>query len=241
MRIVTASNERYWGKIQPYLDSLRANSQLPATLVCVGDRHDPFSTIPTVLLPRCKNLGAPLETESPQHGSFLQVLDGPADEVLIFTDGDIIMQRPFTEPELAWLDTLPDNTVYAGYNSGPDETLTVEAGRLFPKAPLEQIGRLFGLMDRPCYNIGVFVARRTTYRAIYDGYMKHWQLACEAFGHMARQQWLVCWTIHKLGINVQVTPYSFHANGHYGMPAGCHYKDGQLFAGEELVLMRHKL
>jgi hypothetical protein len=240
-RLVTAANERYWGRIDAYLRSLHANSQLPATLVCVGDRHNPFSPIETVTLPRVLNQGAPTETESPQHGSFLQVLSGPDDEVIIFTDGDIIMQRPFSAAELAFFDSLDDHTVAAGWNSGPDETLAIEAARLFPRFGLDQIGARLGYMDRPCYNIGVFAARRDTYRRIYAEYMRYWTLACEAFGHAARQQWLVCNTLHRLGIAVKVTPYSLHANGHYGMPPGCLYADGLLYHGNEVVCLRHKL
>lgn len=241
VHLVTACNQRYWSQIVPYLESLREHCPVPATLVCIGDRHHPYSPIGTALLPRACNLGAPMETESPQHGSFLQVIEGSPDDVIIFTDGDIVMQRPFTEKEFSWLDEMPDNTVYAGWNSGPDETLMVEAGRLFPQVEMSAIERRFGSLDKSCYNIGVFAARRSTYQAIYAEYMKRWQLVSEAFSHAARQQWLVCWTIHHLGLNVQVTPYSFHSNGHYGMPPGCYYQDGLLYSGLEVVCLRHKL
>jgi hypothetical protein len=240
MRLITAANERYWGKIDAYLRSLHDRSNIPALLVCVGDKHNPFSPIPTVRLPRALNHGAPPETECPQHGAFLQVIDGPDDEVLIFTDGDIIMQRPLTDAELTSLE-LPPNTVAAGYNSGPGETLAVEAARLFPRFPLDQIGARLGYMERPCYNIGVIAARRDTWQRIYTEYMTRWTLVSEAFGHPARQQWLVCNTLHRLGIEVRVTPYSLHANGHYGMPAGCHYRGGVLYHENEVVCLRHKL
>jgi len=241
MRIVTAANERYFGQIDGYLRSLAQYCQYPATVVCIGDRHHPLSPIETVKLPRACNAGAPIETESPQHGSFLQVVEGPDDETLIFTDGDIIMQRPFSDAERAAFDGLDDDTVLAGYNSGPDETLEIEARRLFPRFGLDVIAARFGDLSRPCYNIGVFAAKRRTYRRIYETYMTRWQLATDAFGHAARQQWLVIHTIHVLGLQVQVTPYSLHANGHYGMPPGCHYRDGVLYHGLEVVCLRHKL
>jgi hypothetical protein len=242
-RLITAANARYIMRIMPYLGSLSANSQIPATLVCVGNfiSYPHLPNINSVILPHSENYGAPSETECPQHGAFLQVIDGPDDEVLIFTDGDIIMQRPFTEQELTWLENLPADTVAAGYNSGPDETLAVEAGRLFPRFGLDQIGARLGYMDRPCFNIGVIAARRRTWQRIYTEYMTRWQLVTEAFGHPARQQWLVVNTIHRLGIRVEVTPYSLHANGHYGMPPGCYYRGGVLYAGEEVVCLRHKL
>lgn len=241
MKLITACNSRYLGRIAPYLDSLAEHANLPTALITVGFQAQ-LPNITTYELTREQNAGAPLETESPQHGSFLQVIqDRGDDEVIIFTDGDIIMQRPFTSREMDTFHKLPGNTVLAGWNSGPNETLEIEAGRLFPKMPINIIGNRFGLMDRPCYNIGVFAARRSAYRAIYDEYMRHWRTICEAFGHPARQQWLVVHTIHRLGINVEVTPYSLHANGHYGMPPGCEYRDGLLYSGNEIVCLRHKL
>lgn len=239
-RIVTACNSQYLGRIMPYLDSLKVHSSLPVTLITVGFTAK-LPGIDCIELPRSMNQGSPLETESPQHGSFLQVLDGPDDETIIFTDGDIIMQRPITADELAWIAEQPDNCVDAGYNSGPLETMTVEANRLFPRFSIEQIGARFGFMDRNCYNIGVFVTRRSTYKRIYAEYMKYWQLASEAFGGPARQQWLVIHTIHRIGVRIRLMQYTIHANGHYGMPAGCEYRNGLVYSGSEVVCFRHKL
>lgn len=241
MRIITASNERYFNRIRPYLESLAHNSQVPAGLVCVGSTHMPDCPVDSVLLPRHMNHGAPPETECPQHGSWLRVVDGKPDDVCIFTDGDIICQRPFTHAEMDMLADIGDD-VAVGYNSGPDETLWIEAQRLYPKTSLNQLKFLFGSVDTiPCYNIGVFAAKRSTFQAIYDEYIPKWELVCEAFGHPARQQWLVCWAIARLAIEVRVTPYSLHANGHYGMPPGCHYVGGTLYHEETPVLFRHKL
>lgn len=243
MRIITAANERYFGPITPYLNSLSVHSQVPATLVCVGDRQLEYADIQSVQLSRNLNSGAPRETESPQHGAWLQVVQGSADEVCIFTDGDIIMQRPFNYDELNYLSDLDGNTVACGYNSGPGETLTDEARRLYPHVGMDALARVFGKVDTiPCYNIGVIAARRSVFQRIYHEYMSWWELVSDAFGHAARQQWLVCWVMHELGLNVDITPYSLHANGHYGMPPGCRYgHDNLLYSGEQLVLFRHKL
>lgn len=241
-KIVTACNSRWFGRILPYLDSLKAHSQIPPVLVTVGFNAT-YPGVETVELPRSENAGAPIESESPQHGSWLKVVEGKPDDIVIFTDGDIVVQRPFTQDEIKWLFALPENTVACGYNSGPAETLTVEAGRLFPRFPIDSIGARFGLdLDKtPCYNIGVIAARRSTFQRIYDAYMPLWKLATDALAHPARQQWLVCVVFALLGLQVKVTPYSFHANGHYGIPPGCIYADGSLYHGNELVLFRHRL
>jgi hypothetical protein len=245
MQIVTSSNAGYILKMRPYLESLSKNSQVPATVVCVGDFiFDPhLPGIDSVTLPRSLNHGAPVETECAQHGSWLQVVPGEPDDLVIYTDGDIILQRPFTHAELDWLADLPDNVIALGYNSGPQETLAVEAQRLQPRVTMDQLAVRLGeiAITAPCYNIGVMAARRSTYQRIYDAYMPLWRLACDAFGHAARQQWLFCYLLAKLGVKVEVTPYSFHANGHYGTPPGCLYADGLLYSGNDVVLFRHRL
>ena len=245
MRIITAANPRYYGAIQPYIDSLNRYSQIPVTLVCVTNNILYGGTIlnpaKPVRLSPADNYGAPVETECPQHGAWLQAVDGPEDEVCIFTDGDIILQRAFTDSEMDWLANWPADAVGMGYNSGPAETLAVEAGRLFPRVTLEALAAVFGDLSRPCYNIAVFIARRATFRRIYEQYKRGWLTVTDAFGHPARQQWLVVHSVHTLGLPVIVTPYSFHANGHYGIPPGCNYRDGQLYWNDELVAFRHKL
>lgn len=240
IRLVTACNERYLSRMQPYLDSLKKHCQIPVTLITVG-----FETkipgVECIKLDKQLNRGSPMETESPQHGSFLQVLDCTDDDIIIFTDGDIVMQRSFMRHELDRIALLPFGSVMAGYNSGPGETLAVEASRLFPRFTIEQIDARMKFTGKPCYNIGVFVARRKDYQRIYEAYIPKWDIVSEAFGGPARQQWLVVHTIHQLGMTVKVTPYSFHANGHYGMPPRCWYRDGVLYSDNEIVLMRHKL
>src|SRR6185369_2330626 len=93
--------------------------------------------------------GAPERTYSLQHGAFLEYVCGHPDDILIYTDGDIIMQRPPSEPERVLFEKLPPNVVLAGYNSGPYETLGLEASRLSPRY---DPGTVFDarIMAQPC-------------------------------------------------------------------------------------------
>ena len=240
MILITACNEGYYRRMSPYLDSLRRHLDIPAMLVTVGFDAE-YCAINHTHMTRQQNAGAPYETESPQHGAFLQVVNGPDDETLIFTDGDIVLQRPLTQAEYTYLENL-DNAVTCGWNSGPTETLQIEAARLYPRVtPLELLGRMGETVNAPCYNIGVVAAKRATWRRIYDAYMPLWKVVTDAFGHPARQQWLVNYVIHKLSIPVRLMPYSLHANGHYGIPPGVTIEQGLAYYQGELVAFRHKL
>lgn len=240
LRLITACNEGYYRRMTPYLDSLKRYLDFQATLVTVGFEPE-YCVIDHVHLTRIQNAGAPYETESPQHGAFLQVIEGPDDEVLVFTDGDIVLQRPLTQIETAQL--LSVSGVACGYNSGPNETLAVEGARLFPRVtPLQLSGRMGEIVNTaPCYNIGVIAARRSIWKNIYGAYMPLWKTVTEAFGHAARQQWLVNYVIALLGIRVHVMSYGLHANGHYGIPPGVLIRDGLAYYQDELVAFRHKL
>lgn len=245
--LVTASNRRWLPRMKPYLQSLERYSALDNVLVGVG--HTPpaeylegLAHIRPVELPQELNDGAPHETESPQHGAFMSVIGGAGDDVYIFTDGDIQLQRRFSEAELGWINAIEDNEVYCGWNSGPSETLINEAQRLFPKMSDGQIADSWGgiVYDVPCYNIGVFVARRSTYQHIYSEYMRLWELACSTFGGPARQQWLVCYVLARFNVKVEIMPYSFHMHGCYPLPQGAGFDaNGALTFNGEKVLFRH--
>lgn len=239
MQLLTASNERYYPRIKPYLESLKRHCNIPFSLVCTDSAPYPDKKVNQLKISKAQNEGAPKETESPQHGSFWQVIKSNDDDVIVFTDGDLIMQRPFTAAEMAWAEGVEFS---AGWNGGPRETLTIEAQRLRPLKALDEIRAAFPLMDRAyCYNIGCMVARISTYEMIHERYLELWPTACEAFGHMARQQWLVCYVVAELGVKVDLMPVSFHAHGHYGMPGGCYQEGSQIYTHEGPVLFRHKL
>jgi hypothetical protein len=238
MRLMTASNMRYYPRIRPYLDSLKRNCNVPYTLICTDEAPYPFSPVVVEYLTKQENFGAPHETESPQHGSFWQVLDD-YEEAIVFTDGDLIMQRPFTPAEMAWAEGVEFS---AGWNGGPGETLRIEAQRLRPTKSIDAIRDDFPLMDKEhCYNIGCMIAKGETFKRIHERYLELWSKACEDFGHMARQQWLVCYVVAELGIKVDLMPLSFHAHGHYGMPAGCYQKGAEILYERAPILFRHKL
>lgn len=241
MKLITACNEGYYRRMTPYLESLKRHLDFEPVLVTVGFEPE-YCPITHVHLTRAQNAGAPYETESPQHGSFLQVIDGPDDETLIFTDGDIVLQRPLTEIEHVQLECL-EGAVSCGWNSGPTETLQIEAARLYPRVtPLQLAARMGQRVNTtPCYNIGVIAAKRATWQRIYDAYVPLWKTVTEAFGHPARQQWLVNYVIDALGIPVRRMSYSLHANGHYGIPPGVELRDGLAYYQGELVAWRHKL
>ena len=244
LRLVCSTTADYFDSIKPYLTTVNAFFIGEATLFCV-DCEPPagyFDDIPRVswqTITAEQNHGAPEGTNSIQHGSFVQFF--PDNDTIIYTDGDIIMQRPISFAEQVWMQRFPDGVVAAGWNSGHEEKLIHEALRLQPEVDADELRERFGsaIDIHPCFNIGVMVATRDTWQTIHNGYMEKWDLACETFAHRARQQWLVCQQLGELGIGYQVMPQWFHTHNHYGLPNGVYSHAGVACYDDRIICFRH--
>ena len=246
MILATCSNARWLPRIKPYLETLDHYSELDNVLLGVHCAvPDAFMrglpSVRAVSLPVDVLDGTPDETQSVQHGSWLAHVPGHDEQTVIFTDGDIRLQRAFTPGELTWLSEFPADTICAGWNSGPGETLLVESRRLFPRVSEDELALVWGgqIREWRCYNIGVMVLQRATYARIYARYMELWPRACASFAGPARQQWAFCYVAHELGLMWELMPYALHTHGCYALPDGASLADGSLRYHGELVAFRH--
>jgi hypothetical protein len=161
--------------------------------------------------------------------------------VLIYTDGDIRMQRAPTKLERDAFEMLPADRVMAGYNSGPYETLALEASRLSPRFDVATVFDPQIMARALSYNIGVIAARRKTWQAIHAAYLELYPAAFKLFAHPARQQWLVNYVIAQLGILNLVMPYTTHMHGCYTLPEGGAWDGQQATYKGTPVLFRHRI
>jgi hypothetical protein len=242
IRLITGSDERYLPKMEMFLRSVDLNATIPSYLVEVEFAAKlSLENVITVPITAEQNRGSPVESRCIQHGSFLNVIDCDFNDTLIYTDGDMVMQRPFTDDELEWLEMLPINVVACGWNSAPDETLVMEATRLRPIKSLPEATERFGewIHTKNCYNIGVLAAKKATWEHIYQEYMKMWDEMATWFEHGARQQWLVSYLIGR-DLTHEVMPYTFHTHGHYALPEGISIRQGIAYYLDSVILFRHR-
>lgn len=240
--LATASDRAYMERITPYLHTIQAHGAAfdRRALITVGCRAEmpaELAAIEAIPLPAERALGH-TGIWCVQQGCFLEVLGAADDDVIIFTDGDVALQRGPSDAELAWMRALPSHTVAVGWNSGPDDTLSDEAQRV----QLAAEGRaLFGsLLHRKIYNCGVVIMRAATYRLLYAHYLDHWPAYAPHTRHYAATQLLLCACIHQLGMHVWELPQTVHTHGCFGLSAGVEEDGaGRLFVGGELVLFRH--
>lgn len=240
--LVCSTDAGYLPRIRPYLDSLaRHLAGTPIVPVCVTVNSDPPGDLP-VRAARQDTAGLPYPPplNHLQAGGFLDAVPGADDDVLIFTDGDIVMQRQPTPIEVEWLATWPAGVVGLGFNAGPLDSLLTEGQRLLPR--FEPEAETLGLWAAvPCYNTGVVVARRATWRAWYAKTAEVWPEAERHFQHYARQQWAMCLARALLGLPVLHLPQTIHTHGCYALPHGCHVQAGALWYLEQPVLLRHHI
>jgi len=248
IKLVCSTTEDYLEKTKPYLQTVNNLSKAENVIMTVDFIPDVtfFAELPHISWAKIshdENEGAPEGTHSIQHGSFIDKVSDNDNDVLIYTDCDIVMQRPFSDVELLYFSTLPHNSVAVGWNSGPHEKLIHEALRLNMKMGVEELQSLWGdnVLTEPCFNIGVLAARKSTWRLMYNKYMEKWSAVGNTFGHRARQQWLMCWVMAELGLDRKIMPYWMHTHAHYGLPRGTVvYGNGIAGHQDRIILFRHR-
>lgn len=237
MILVTGTDERYYPRIVPYLGTLEEFADFTWRVICVG-----FDAPNGHGIRLDDNAGAPAETKSIQHGSFLTVIDAPDDEVIVYTDGDFVMQRPIDDSERQLLD-LADGEVVAGFNFGPQCTLANDARIIGPRYSIAEISNVWGPVIHTAqdYNAGFLAMTRSTWNRLHRAYMDDWDRAGKTFAHQARQQWLISYEIAVLGLTVKLCPWSLHAHGHGGLKPGMYYGADGVYADGKKALFRHYL
>lgn len=240
--LVTAANAPYLPRIAPYLHSIQEHGaafdwRVFVTVGCRVEMPPELSSIEAIPLPAARAVGH-TGNFCIQQGCFLDAIDLDDDDVIVFTDGDIVLQRAPLADELAWMRAIPHGCVSAAWNAGPDDILAYEADRI----GLTMAGRapFLGVLHQKVYNVGVFVARAATYRQIYTSYMAAWPTFAREASHYAANQFLMCAVVHQLGLRVWEMDLQTHTHGCFGLPSWAREgEDGALTVDALPVLFRH--
>lgn len=243
--LVTSSTDNYWATARPYYRSLRRlNEEIYPIVFSVGCEAPAWVHelgLACFTMTDAENAGAS-ELRSISHGSFLRWLPtADPDDVIIFTDSDMLLQRPLDSGEMATLTSLPDDVYFAGYNAGFGDDLYQEALRLRPRLYPAELDEVFPAYDNaPCANTGLIVARREAYDRIYREYMARHDRCDRAFEHPSRNQWLINYAAFAAALRLQVMPVSWHCHFHYGVPPGVRAEGPLVLDGDRPVLWTHK-
>lgn len=243
----TGSDLNYLNKIEPFLKSVNKNFNGKKILFYIEqDLPLKIDTIHNfnILNFKYEDFINKNKINCIQHGEFINhryIQSLSEDTIVLFTDGDIIMQRPFSDNELDMLN-LDNNQFLVGYNESENDTLLAESFRLNKISNIyDNLLKIDNWHNIPCYNTGVIAAKLSSWKKLFSIYTDKWNFIDNTFDHYAKQQWLICLILYEY-FNVKIMPYSFHTHGHYKLPEGTHLNSNQDLCDKNgtIVLLRHK-
>ncbi len=245
--LVTGVNEPYFPNAIRFIETMNTNSNVNNIIITLGFT---VSSEITAKYPKVKFIHLDpdlVKAKNPntcmQHGGFLAALDVVSDDdIIIFTDADIEVQRPFSIDELTYLLDFSNNDIGVSYNKSPDQTLIEEGQNLTPLTDDTTILAAFPDADRlSVFNTGVVIAKKSTYQALYQKYVRDWEQVSKLFEHYAKQQWLLSYLIQK-AFNVKLLNDEIHTHNHYPIELRVQRAHGYKFCiDNEPVLFAHHI
>lgn len=178
-----------------------------------------------------------------QHGEFIKAkgFENIEDsDIILYSDGDMRLQRGLSSTERAFLAQLGDDEVFVGYNASPTDTLLDEANRLtFTGYQAPNIVGNFN--EVKVYNTGVLCMNKATWIKLTNIYIELFPEIDKMFEHYAKQQWLICYIIGTREFKVYEMPYDFHNHTHYASPVGTAINEqGIVSYNNNVVLFKHR-
>ncbi len=243
--LVTGINQSYLSRADAFIASMNRNSNARNIVVTLDFEIPPeYSRAhPSIrfISMASSQVRSPNSNTCMQHGGFLPALGFVREEeIIVFTDADIEVQRAFKGDELRLLGGLRDNQIGVNYNKSPDDWLVEEAERLKRRVSREDLEARYPGIDKLCtYNTGVIAANCRTYRKLYDLYGRHWKDFQPLFESYAKQQWLLSYLI-QTHFEPRILPDSIHTHGLYPIPLRIREPSGHKFCiGSEPVVLSH--
>lgn len=245
--LATGADINYYQKpvFQKYINSIIQNSDFDKNFIVLLDGElevDSFYNVEVASVKSediiCLNINNCL-----QHGEFIKAdkFNSLNDEdVILFSDGDMIIQRNLFPSEKEFLLNLKDGDVFVGYNASPTDTLANEAARLNPTNIESEIIK-DDLTKIKVYNTGVLCMNKKTWGKLVEDYINLFSEADKMFNHYAKQQWLISYIINTKGYKVYEMPYEFHTHTHYPSPQGITINpEGLVKYLDNTVLFKHR-
>lgn len=245
--LLTGTDEKYYNKIIPYLDTLEKYSPYTNYVFTVGFRPETrkWTNVYHYFLPL--DVFSDISTNPCiQAGEFLPYFTYNPKDIIIFTDGDMRLQREFTKQELDLVSFAEeDDTVLAGPNATHlENTLLNELHGLKTSWNTSDIFDLFGEAkvhwEERTLNMGIIICNYKTYYKIFEKTYELFRKFSTVTNHMARQQWFMNLAIYSFA-KVKLLPFTFHSHPHNGYQEGRRFdEDGTMYINDTKVLFRHK-
>lgn len=241
------------GNHTDYLDSIQKHSNFRNFVLCCGFNPEKFGlsqkypkiNFKEISLEKIKTRAQNGWPENRpgfltlQSGEFIDYLDLDNDDIVIFTDYDITMQRDFSDAELKLINNINNETFLMQWDSFPTTNLYDYFPALAPKKKPDEWQNDFSisLKEMNSFNTGVLVARVSAYRKLWSEFKKLTEKMTSYFSRHAAVQFIDCFIIQR-DMKAEKMQEDMH-NGQWFTGNKCNFKDGFMMFGEQKVLFAH--
>ena len=214
--LIAGFNEGYLQKSMTYLETMNWYSNVNNIIITLdfdiaSDLKEKLNNIKFIRI-NSEQIKSPNSNKCMQHGGFLEVLDFISDDsIIIFTDTDITVQRPFNESELQLLRNCKDEDVLVNLNMSEEQTLLMDTEIFSPNIAVSELTKKYPEITAfKSYNTGVICANCRTYKRIYQQYNQYWPGFSPLFDAYVKQQFLLTYIIQK-HFHLKSLPYIIHS------------------------------
>ncbi len=246
-------DKSYFNRSQKFFKSLNKNSKFNNFIICVGFKPKKkitkeYQNIEFFYMDenqvKTVKEGWPLDRKKYvclESGEFLDLLDINTNDIIIFTDSDMIMQRQITRKEQELLENLKDNEVAMVYDCFPPGDL-IESFNNIKKWSFKTINESRKIFDGDWSKMetcqcGLVAAKLKAWKVIREQYVNNFDNMTKVFGHHAAGQWVLTWTVNKF-LKVRILPEDFH-NGHWLSGTNAKFENNRLLLNGTVVLFAH--
>jgi len=243
--LATGITQNYIPSMVPFLKTIEKCSNFDKNiLMCVGftselnnnsknilDLHLKFEDIKITKFICLQN------GEFLNHEFFSSVDDN---DIICFTDGDLLMQRSLSDSEISLIKNLGDTDVLMQVNGYEGEPLLEEYKKLNPRISYNDLCKKIGGVPKEyaVYNTGVIIAKKKSWKVIREKYLELLSIIDDAFEHNARMQWLVSFVVNKYLTPKLMSP-TIHTHFHGGPTRNSHFKDDVLYIEDQICVFPH--
>jgi cephalosporin hydroxylase len=242
--LATGATENYYNIIVPYINSIHLNSNFDDNILITLDffKKEQFNKVKHLYLNSDLVLNKN-PNNCLQHGEFLKsnyFNSLKNEDIICFTDGDMILQRPLDNVEISLIESLKNGDVLVQFNAGMKDSLLDEYYRLAPRIEHNFFEQNFQceLFKISCYNTGVIICNLKTWNFIQEKYSEYFPKIKDIFRHYAKQQWILSYIINKY-LNPIVMDYSMHTHYLHGRIPDTYFINNQSYYKNKKILFSH--
>jgi len=248
--LCTAGDKKYFNVeiFKKCLKSYSENTEIEKYVFLVDEEDDNVDTfgIKKIHIP-WNDIKSKNTNKCIQHGEFARYLESlEEDDKIIFTDGDIVLQRDLHDEEKDRIFSLESGTFLANYNMhlGSNMARVLQYVGADVDILLEYLKKTFSLSLQELekykeMNTGVLIGSKKDFIRLSELYSEHYSNLSKIITGFWNQQFLINIIVNKF-FSYKDLPYEFHTHTHHSIRTkeGCAYDNFHKMGVPSIVTTR---